>query len=266
MNTHDFRFLLQGKQIKPLLPEQVSLLSPIDIRGEGRKRALLLLHGFSSSPAVFRVMVPELTGMYDAVVCPVLPGHADSLDAFAKVTAQDWMSAAEAACSALLQEYEAVDVLGFSLGGLLACHLSQRFTLNRLFLLAPALLMQRSVPVTLFFARALHALGFRLLHNRGGNLHTNKHAELAYRQLPLTTIMEILTLINDYQFLPVTCKTEIFLGRFDAVVDSVGVGRRFARAPNVAIHWLENSAHVLPLDGDIEAIVSRINDCKACIL
>ncbi len=258
MNTQDFRFLLQGKQVKPLLPSQANLLAPIDIRGPGRERALLLLHGFSSSPAVFRIMIPELT-QYDAVVCPVLPGHSDSIAAFAKVGARDWISAAEAACSELLQEYQAVDVLGFSLGGLLACHLSQRFMLRRLFLLAPALFMQRSVPVTLFCARALHSLGFRLLHNRGGNLHTNLYSELTYRQLPITTIIEILTLINSYKFVPPQCPTELFLGRFDEVVDSPAVAAHFKNAPNVTIHWLENSAHVLPLDGDIDAIVTCIN-------
>lgn len=258
MNIQDFRFLFQGKQIQPLLPAQASLLAPIDIRGQGCGRALLLLHGFSSSPAVFRAMIPELKG-YDAVVCPVLPGHSESIAAFAKAGAQDWLSAAETACSELLREYQTVDVLGFSLGGLLACHLSQRFPLNRLFLLAPALLMKRSVPITLFCARVLHSLGFGLLHNHGGNLHTNRYPELTYRQLPVTTIIEILTLINDYNFVMPSCPTELFLGRFDEVVDSSRVAERFEHAANVTIHWLEKSAHVLPLDGDIEVINACIN-------
>lgn len=257
VNTQDFRFLLKGKQVELLLPAQASMLAPIDIRTQKHGHALLLLHGFSSSPAVFRAMIPELT-LYDAVVCPVLPGHSDSITAFSTATAQEWMFAAETACSALLQEYQAVDVLGFSLGGLLACHLSQRFDLNRLYLLAPALLLCNPVPLMLFCVRALHALGFRLLHNRGGNLYTDRYSELAYRQLPMTTIIEILTLINDYKFVPPTCPTELFLGRFDAVVDSPAVAKCFATIPNVAIHWLENSAHVLPLDGDIEAIVACI--------
>lgn len=258
VNLHDFRFLLQGKHIEPLRSDQANLLESVDRRGPGRERALLMLHGFSSSPAVFRVMLPELT-MYDAVVCPVLPGHAESIAVFSNATAQDWIAAAVAACSALLDEYKTVDVLGFSLGGLLACYLSQRFTLNRLFLLAPALFMKRSVSATLFCARLAQALGFRLLHNRGGNLYTHRYPELTYRQLPVTTIIEILTLINDYHFELPTCPTELFLGRFDEVVDSSAVAKCFEKASMVNIHWLEHSAHVLPLDGDIKTIVKCLN-------
>lgn len=257
MNIQDFRFMWQGKPVAPLRHDQAHLLAPIDIRGQGRDRALLLLHGFSSSPAVFRAMLPELT-QYDAVVCPVLPGHADSIAAFAKVYASDWLLAAEEACSALLRDYQAVDVLGLSLGGLLACHLSQRFTLNHLYLLAPALSLRTNVPATKCLASVLSCLGFRLINNRAGDIHTDRHQELTYCQLPIATIIEILTLINDFKFVPPACPTDLFLGRFDGVVHSSRVIDFFANLPNVTTHWLENSAHILSLDGDIEAILDCI--------
>ena len=257
MNIHDFRWMWQGNIIAPLLHQQANLLGPIDIRGEGRARALLLLHGFASSPAVFRELLPALT-MYDAVVCPVLPGHADSIAAFSRAKAGDWLSAAEKACSDLLDDYPSVDVMGLSLGGLLACHLSYRFSLNHLYLLAPALSMHMNVPMNLMFARALHALGFRLLRNCGGGIHIRGREELIYRQLPISTIIQILTLMKDFTFEPPRCATDLFLGRFDAVVDSSCVATCFASLPNVTTHWLEHSAHILPLDGDIEAIVACV--------
>ena len=260
VNIQDFRFMWQGTPVAPLRNEQADLLNPIDIRGQGHDRALLLLHGFSSSPAVFRAMLPAFT-QYDAVVCPVLPGHAESIVAFSNAKATDWVVAAEDACSALLRDYQAVDVMGLSLGGLLACHLSQCFTLNRLYLLAPALSLRTNVPVTLCLARVLHHLGFRLLSNKAGDIHINRYHELTYRQLPLAAIIEILSLINNFKFVRPTCPTELFLGRFDSVVDSPRVAELFANAPNVTTHWLENSAHILSLDGDIDellAIIPRI--------
>jgi len=257
VNIQDFRFMWQGKPVAPLLSQQANLLAPIDKRGQGHDRALLLLHGFSSSPAVFRAMLPELT-MYDAVVAPVLPGHADSITAFANTKANDWLSAAESACSVLVNDYQSVDVMGVSLGGVLACHLSQRFPLNRLYLLAPALSLKMNVSITLRLAHVLHYLGFRFLRNKGGGIHTQGHQELTYRQLPIESVIEILTLINDFKFVPPTCPTDLFVGRFDDVVNSPFVVERFANLPNVTIHWLEHSAHVLPLDGDIEAIVACI--------
>jgi carboxylesterase len=259
MNRDEFRFLWCGQAVAPLLDEQMGLLSPIDIRGVGRDRALLMLHGFSSTPSVFRAMLPNIVG-YDAVVCPVLPGHADSLMAFAQVQATDWLAAAEDACRALLRDYTTVDVLGFSLGGLLACHLSQRLPLNHLFLLAPALFLRLNVSMALCAARVLQALGCSRLRNRGGNLRTNRYAELTYRQVPLPVIIQILSLVKTFHFVPPACSTDVFLGRFDEVVDSSRIAALVATIPQVRTHWLEQSAHILPLDGDYEAIIECINN------
>jgi carboxylesterase len=247
----------RGRSVEPLRAEQAGLLSPINQRKPGNHRALLLLHGFSSSPAVFRFMLPELT-MYDAVVCPVLPGHADSIDAFSRSKATDWLSTAEAACQDLLRDYQQVDVLGLSLGGLLACHVARKCRLNRLYLLAPALDLKTNVSLSLLSARLLRCFGIGSLNNRGGNLHAGNEPELAYRRLPLSSIIEILNLVKSRQFDLPDCPVDLFLGRYDQVVDSSAVARRFSNLPNATTHWLENSAHVLPLDGDREIIMDCI--------
>lgn len=255
----DFRFMWRGKHIAPLLKQDIDLLAPIDKRKNGRGKALLVLHGFSSSPAVFRELLPDLN-QYDAVVCPVLPGHGESIATFAQARASDWLTAASNACRALIDEYESVDVLGLSLGGLLACHLSQRFKLNQLYLLAPALSIKLNLRATLALAHTLHFLGFRTIANKGGNLYTNRHQELAYRQLPIATVIEMLTFIQALKFVPPRCPTQVFLGRFDDVVDSYKVAELFANLPNVVVTWLEHSAHVLPLDGDIDVIIAAIQE------
>jgi len=257
MNIDDFRYMWRGKQKQVLTAQQADLLTAINIRRKDKKRALLLLHGFSSTPAVYRQFLPSLT-MYDAVVCPVLPGHADSIATFAKAKASDWLTTAEQSCQALCEDYQAVDVMGISLGGLLACHLSKQFTLNHLYLLAPALALQLNISRALRLARALKHLGFKSLRNRAGNLHSNQHDELAYRQLPLTTIIEILTLVKNFQFVPPDCPVDLFLGEFDRVVDSPRVAQYFADLPHTQVHWLKNSAHVLPLDGDIDTIINHV--------
>ena len=257
MNIDDFRYMWRGKQLQPLSHQQASLLAPIDIRGPGNHHALLLLHGFASSPAVFRELLPGLT-QYDAIICPTLAGHGSSITAFTNVKACDWVSSAEEACKALMKDYEKVDVLGLSLGGLLACHLSQHFTLHHLYLLAPALALQMNTIRALKYAHLLHWLGFNYLRNRAGNLCSQLYSELAYRQLPLHAVIEILTLINTFHFVPPSCPTDLFLGSFDAVINSPRVEKYFADLPNTTIHWLTKSAHVLPLDSDIGVIVECI--------
>ena len=259
MNTDDFRYMWRGKHLQTLPLPEARLLSPIDIRGTSKNHALLLLHGFSSSPAVYRELIPSLT-MYDAIVCPVLPGHADNLASFSSVKAREWLTAAEASCAHLLRDYKTVDVMGLSLGGLLACHLSNRFALNHLYLLAPSLSLHLKTTPALKLARFLYKLGFRTIRNRAGNLHTSSFSELAYRKLPIAAIIEILDLVNTFEFLPPTCPVDLFLGTFDEVVNSQEVVKLFTGLPNAKVHWLTNSAHVLALDGDIAAIISCIKN------
>ena len=258
MNIDDFRFMRRGKVIQTLSHQEASVLGPIDIRRPGNDRALLLLHGFSSSPAVFRELLPQLPP-YNAIICPTLPGHGESIAAFKAVKACDWLTASEEACLRLMNDYQRVDVMGISLGGLLACHLSQRFALNHLYLLAPALVLQLNIPLALKLAQALNWLSFNTLRNRAGNLCSQTHSELAYRQLPIPTIIEILTLINEFPFKEPQMPTDLFLGSFDEVVDSEQVAKRFFNAPQCNIHWLQNSAHVLPLDNDVNAIIDCMN-------
>lgn len=261
MNDNDFRFMRRGKHLSGLNQEELNLLQPINQRGSGKERALLVLHGFSSSPAVYRFIIPKLNN-YDAIICPVLPGHAQSIEAFSQCKSAEWLKTANDVCEGLVKEYKKVDVLGLSLGGLLACHLSQRFSLNHLFLLAPALKLHMNIDAMLKLAKILQFLGFRYMRNAAGNLKTNTNAEIAYKKLPVATIIEMLMLAKQYQWVAPTCPTDLFLGTYDAVVSSAEVGQLFAPLANVSIHWLENSAHVLPLDNDLQEIIDCINNLK----
>lgn len=266
MNNDDFRYMWHGKPLKILSKQEAHLLAPIYLRGEGHQNALLLLHGFSSSPAVFRALIPALRPMYEALVCPTLPGHGESISAFSQVKSTEWLTAAEEACALLMKKYEVVDVLGLSLGGLLACHLSQQFNLHHLYLLAPALALNLKINLALKTAHLLHYLGFQHLRNRAGSLCAQLHSEIAYRQLPITTVIEILSFIKAFHFKRPTCPTDLFLGRKDDVVNTALVAKHFMHLPPAHLHWLNNSAHVLPLDGDIDAIIACIRENQAISL
>jgi len=210
-NIDDFCYMRRGHILQTLTHQQLNILEPINVRGGGHDRALLLLHGFSSTPAVYRQLWPAFTH-YDAIVCPVLPGHGESITSFSKTTAEEWLLAAEQACKALLLDYSSVDVMGLSLGGLLACQLSHRLDIHHLYLLAPALALKRNVTSALRLAYFLQRLGFRMLRNQAGNIHGFEHGELTYRQLPITTIIEMLTLIHRFEFSPPSCPTDLFFG------------------------------------------------------
>jgi carboxylesterase len=258
MNIDAFRCMRRGIQLSALTKQDFSLMAPIEKTGDKAERALYLIHGFSSTPAVFRLLEPLLTKNYDAVFCPILAGHGETINAFAKAKSGDWIAQVEQTYESLAKRFKHVEVMGLSLGGLLAGHLSKRYQLAHLYLLAPAFDLFVSTTNSLRLAKILYWLGFRKMRAAAGNLYTTNNYEIAYRQLPLTTIIEVLTLIHEFQFTPPTCPTDLFLGCYDEVVSSKRVADRFAGLTNINIHWLPNSAHVLPLDGDLEFIWKTI--------
>jgi carboxylesterase len=258
MQNCDFRYMRQGKQLGEVDKDALTLIKPVNQYTDGSQRALLAIHGFASTPAVYRYLLPKLKH-YDAIVCPSLPGHAESIASFAKTKASDWLDFVLNSCGKLINQYKEVDVLGLSLGGLLTYELTHHFPIHHAYLLAPALKLKMNVSRNLFFARILYGLGFRHLRNAGGNMCTPSHAEISYRTLPITAVIEMLEYAKNYQWKLPTCPVDLFLGRYDAVVDSNAIEAMFQKIPNTTTHWLEHSAHVLPLDNDMDEIIQCIN-------
>lgn len=258
MNINDFRYMRQGQQLRDLKLKEEALLTPLNQCNGKKEHALLILHGFSSSPAVYRYLIPQIKH-YDAIVCPTLPGHAESVDCFSQVKAKQWLNSAQEHYAHLIKEYKKVDVLGLSLGGLLAYELSKTGTINHLYLLAPAIKLHMNVGLMLKTARLFSSLGFVHLRNAAGNILHPEHGEITYRKLPLNTIIEMLQLVENCQWQAPSCPTDLFLGSQDMVVNSPAVEKLFLPLANTKIHWLNHSAHVLPLDNDLNEIVQCIN-------
>ncbi|MGC1181829.1 alpha/beta hydrolase [Legionella sp.] len=259
MNKNDFRYMRRGKQLFDLKKNDFSLIKSINQYRRKIDRAVVLLHGFSSSPAVYRYLIPQLKN-YDAIICPALPGHGASIESFAQATAADWLALTREVCDQLFKKYTKVDIVGLSLGGLIACKLNEYFAFNHMFLLAPALELNMNVNVYLKLVIMLHHLGFKEIRGAAGNLVTDKYAEISYKKLPLTAVIELFNLVLHHQWIAPKVPVDLFLGVHDNVVSSAKVGQLFANLANVSIHWLKNSAHVLALDNDLNYIVNCINN------
>lgn len=263
IQANDLRCMWRGINISTVNPSTTPFFKGFQQHGHEKNTALLLLHGFSSSPAVFRELIPQIHH-YDAIVAPVLKGHAENLQAFSRVKQEEWFKQVELECANLCKIYQRVDVLGLSLGGLLACHLSHKFSLGHLYLLAPAFDLHLSLSCTLPAAYLLKTMGFQYLRAKAGNLSTPGTCEIAYRQLPIPTIIEVLTTIKHFPFSAPPCPTDLFLGREDAVVNSERVATKFANNPLFTTHWLEEAAHVLPLEKGVSSFIANIVNYNVC--
>jgi pimeloyl-ACP methyl ester carboxylesterase len=122
--------------------ERVSDLgrSKLLLHDEVRPRAAVLFHGLSASPEQFVRFAHELHRNGYNVVVPRLPhhGHRDRLStALASLTADDLRAFARESVELAQGLGDRVVVAGFSLGGLLATWVAQRYDVERAVAIAP---------------------------------------------------------------------------------------------------------------------------------
>lgn len=98
-------------------------------------KALLCLHGLLSSDKDFDFLKIQLKPYYGYIHTPVMPGHKNRGDSF---TCAAVLNYAVEEYDRLRQMSDCIDILGYSVGGVLACYLCQIRKVNRLILLAPA--------------------------------------------------------------------------------------------------------------------------------
>jgi carboxylesterase len=90
----------------------------------GNRTGVLLLHGFTGSPASMRPWGEYLAGVGFTVEVPCLPGHGTSWQDLNLTTWQDWYAGASRGLDKLLATCSEVFVAGLSMGGCLALRLA----------------------------------------------------------------------------------------------------------------------------------------------
>ena len=126
MHTVRVRIPFRGAQAAPLDPTLVAPMStPANpaLTG-GRRVGVLVVHGFTGSPASMRPWAEELSARGYAVEMPLLPGHGTRWQDCNKVTWSDWVATVEGAFDRLAAENDAVFAVGLSMGASLCLRLA----------------------------------------------------------------------------------------------------------------------------------------------
>ncbi len=130
----------------------------------GGKTGVLLLHGFTGSPAS---VLPWARGIHEAgftVSVPRIAGHGTRWQDLNRSSWEDWLDSAESAFNTLKVNCDQVFVGGFSVGGALALKLAQSRSkdIEGLLLLNPSIFDERK------FFKALPVLKYLLPSIKGG--------------------------------------------------------------------------------------------------
>jgi carboxylesterase len=233
----------------------LSLAARPELTG-GRPVGVLLLHGFSGSPASMRPWALALAEKGYAVEVPLLPGHGTRWQDLNRVAWTDWYAEAERALDRLRAGTEAVVVGALSMGGALALRLAE----ERGGELAGVVLVNPFLSSTRKELLALPVLKWLVPSLKGVVNDINKPGqdEVGYDRLPLRGLAAITrmwrTVVPD---LPrVTQPLLYFRSQEDHVVDASSgptvLGAISSR--DVEERILADSFHVATLDHDAPRI------------
>lgn len=128
------------------LPEEGTFegQTPMLFEPTRRKKGVLLIHGFSSTPRELRSLTEMLQMEGISYYTPVLTGFGlEDVHLLAVVREQDWMRDAVNAYDVFAANCDEITIVGNSMGALLACHVASKRKVDKLVLTAPYLLAKK---------------------------------------------------------------------------------------------------------------------------
>jgi carboxylesterase len=215
-------------------------------------KACLLLHGFTGGPYEVQPLAQALesAGWYCRV--PVLPGHDPSLQNLKGATCEDWLQAACTEAEQMVDQYGSFDLVGFSMGGMLAVHLAARYPVKRLALLGAA---------------AIYVSPGRLVRDWIDNRSVkNGAARHKLKQTPVSAALEFMRLVHRVRgdLGRVASPALVVQGLRDPIVHPVSA-RYISKRLQVETRtvYFPKSKHLLCLDEEAEQVIGTVMDFLA---
>jgi len=228
--------------------------------------AVLLIHGFTGSPASIHPWAESLHTNGYTVAVPRLPGHGTTWQDMERTTWQDWYAAAEQALDELVGQYRQVYVGGLSMGGALALRLAEQRSADvaGVMVVNPGVRRpdRTDVPILLALDR-VGLLGpltkvMPTVPGISNDIKKPGQDEVAYDQVPIKSGIQLLKLQEDVRGnLPqVTQPLMVFTAPEDHVAEPVNsdivMTETGSRRKTQVL--LPESYHVATLDNDAETI------------
>lgn len=237
--------------------------SPDPIVLPGGSTTVVLVHGYSGSPAELGLLADSLQREGYGVECPLLVGHGTCLEDLMPVEPDQWLKQIDAVVDRLQHQGQSVVVGGLSLGAILALQVARR---------RPCIqgVITYSPPIISGDPRALVApLLARLLTSVPRPADdfvdpTTAERIWTYNRWPSRCSVKVLELIADtrHHLAEVTQPLLVMASRLDRVITARGVNhlRQRVSSPSVKLQWLENSGHLITTDAEWRTVADVTAD------
>ncbi|KGA97584.1 carboxylesterase [Alkalihalobacillus alcalophilus ATCC 27647 = CGMCC 1.3604] len=218
----------------------------------------LCLHGFTGEPWEVEPVAKYLFEKKRWLVyTPTLPGHGPN-GRLGDVTYTHWILAAEIAVKELLDRCEKVYMIGFSMGGMLACHIAAKYPIEKIVLLSAAAYYWNPSQLLLELKDVIR-LQLR------GELQKDEHYQL-YRakivETPMAAVMQFMNAVKAIkpQLKKVKVPTLIVQGEIDGIVPKKSAAYLFETiaSENKSLVFLKHSKHMICHDFDQVELIQTV--------
>ncbi len=226
-------------------------------RSDGGPDGLVMVHGFSGSPASLRPLADRFAGEGLSVIGVRLPGHGTSVEDLATRRWPEWVAALDGAVGSLRTTCDRVVVLGQSFGCALAVHTAAERPqdVDGLVLISPYLFDARLVVAPL--ARPV----LRTVKGVGNDIRKPGQDELAYDRLPTSAVgsMAVFLRIARRDLPRVRAPVLVFRPGTDHTVPRSNAAKVLDRLGSERTEIVEcpDSFHLISLDHDAPLVFER---------
>jgi carboxylesterase len=237
------------------------LVAPFRLDGE-LPESVLLIHGWTGSPAHMRDLGGRLNDAGYTVVCPLLAGHGTSLEDMARTGWRDWIRSAAEPAMEIRAGGDALHLVGLSMGGLIALLLSGVLDVASVTTInAPQLVRDRKARLAGLYR------GSSRIDRTGEPVPAPtemREYQQQYDGTPVGTAAELTDLIRAARRTlgRVTCPALVIQSKTDETVRPKSAEIIYDGLGSVekGLVWLERSRHVAVLDVERDVIVAAILD------
>lgn len=226
-----------------------------------RPQAVLLIHGFTGSPAEMKLLGEYLHQKDYTVSAPVLAGHGTSPEEMAKTTKEDWFQSVLDAYSLLEEKgYEQIVAIGLSMGGVLALKLAMHKPLRAVVSLAAPVFVQDK---RIGWSKWLKY--FLVYKKKIGQkpAHIEQYLD-SYDRTPIAAVDSLNQLIKEVkkQLPTISVPVQVMQGKRDETVQprSAQYIYEHLSSKQKQMKWYEKSSHIMTLDHEKNQIFEDIHE------